>query len=327
MTNSVVFAVLILMGVPLGGPPVIRGAEGDCGQPMSTGSAPTATDALFVLRAAVGAATCVPCLCDVDNSGGARPVSATDALKVLSRAVGLPIVMNCPSCGSCYDELAPTCNGTCPVGLTCAPDPFDEGVCECLTECELGVPATCGGSCEVADGPPGRVCMTYGVSVAGVPIREGCVCAPPDTKVCAYASAPTCAGICPPGRVCTPGGGSGCVCEAQPLQPACAAAQSPTCGGTCDDGFLCEADGGSCRCVPFIKQAETCWDADAPICGGACSSGKLCAVDMGSDCQCFNRCELSDAPACGGTCLDSGKTCGVYTIHLGTMSLDYCYCM
>jgi hypothetical protein len=66
----------------------------DCGDPTgATGI--TASDALFVLAAAVGAETCLPCVCDVDGSGS---VSATDALAILFRAVGLPIEFQCPPC-------------------------------------------------------------------------------------------------------------------------------------------------------------------------------------------------------------------------------------
>ena len=202
------------------------------------------------MKAAVGAATCDPCQCDVDNSGGANPVTATDALRILRRAVGLPIALSCPSRGgpSCYEQSAPTCNGSCPTGLTCGPSLLDPGACKCLTECERGTMPACGGSCSGAEGPPGQVCMIFRIfsqSSQGVPVREGCVCAPPDAKFCSYASAPACAGVCPSGRICIPDGGGGCVCEAQPLQPPCGAAQSPTCAGTCNNGFLREVGAAS----------------------------------------------------------------------------------
>ncbi len=69
----------------------------DCGDPDDSG-ARTATDALFVLRAAVGTAQCDPCLCNVDASSGANPVTATDALRLLRVAVGQPVVLTCPVC-------------------------------------------------------------------------------------------------------------------------------------------------------------------------------------------------------------------------------------
>jgi hypothetical protein len=71
-------------------------AQGDCGQPLSTGSGPSASDALFVLRAAIGLDTCDACVCDVDATG---TVTAGDALLVLKRAVGENIAMACVQCG------------------------------------------------------------------------------------------------------------------------------------------------------------------------------------------------------------------------------------
>jgi hypothetical protein len=68
---------------------------GDCGQPASTGDQPTASDALAVLRAAVGTESCAVCTCDADGSGG---VAATDALAVLRRAVGLSVPLLCAAC-------------------------------------------------------------------------------------------------------------------------------------------------------------------------------------------------------------------------------------
>jgi hypothetical protein len=56
----------------------------------------TATDALFVLEAAVGLETCDPCVCDPSGDGS---VSATDALIVLRAAVGIPQELGCPPCG------------------------------------------------------------------------------------------------------------------------------------------------------------------------------------------------------------------------------------
>jgi hypothetical protein len=55
----------------------------------------TATDALAILRAAVGQAlSCPPARCDTDNSGG---LLASDALRVLRFAVGIPVTLDCPA--------------------------------------------------------------------------------------------------------------------------------------------------------------------------------------------------------------------------------------
>ena len=55
----------------------------------------TATDALFVLQAAVGSQMCAPCVCDVNNSAG---TTSTDALIVLQASVGQPVSFTCPPC-------------------------------------------------------------------------------------------------------------------------------------------------------------------------------------------------------------------------------------
>jgi hypothetical protein len=54
-----------------------------------------ASDALFVLKAAVGSLQCPLCTCDVDNSGA---ITASDALRTLKKAVGQPVTMTCPAC-------------------------------------------------------------------------------------------------------------------------------------------------------------------------------------------------------------------------------------
>jgi YD repeat-containing protein len=54
----------------------------------------TATDALGVLRTAVGTGSCALSICDVDGSGS---ISATDALAVLRAAVGIGGPLGCGS--------------------------------------------------------------------------------------------------------------------------------------------------------------------------------------------------------------------------------------
>jgi hypothetical protein len=63
-----------------------------CGDFNGDGSV-SATDALGVLNAAVGLASCDVEECDIDGSGG---ITATDALSALNAAVGQEIVMACP---------------------------------------------------------------------------------------------------------------------------------------------------------------------------------------------------------------------------------------
>ena len=50
---------------------------------------------LLSMRAGVGAAECAECRCDVNSAGG---ISATDALLILRAAVGQPVALTCPSC-------------------------------------------------------------------------------------------------------------------------------------------------------------------------------------------------------------------------------------
>lgn len=91
-----VAAVVAAAGLTTAAPALA--AVGDCGQPVSDSVLPKASDALFVLRAAVGSEVCELCICDVDASGDVR---ASDALRVLKAAVGIEIVLDCgPGCGS-----------------------------------------------------------------------------------------------------------------------------------------------------------------------------------------------------------------------------------
>jgi hypothetical protein len=66
----------------------------DCGDIDDSGRL-TASDALFILRAAVGTVDCASCLCDVDQTGGGP--KAGDALRVLRIAVGQPLELGCPA--------------------------------------------------------------------------------------------------------------------------------------------------------------------------------------------------------------------------------------
>jgi cysteine-rich repeat protein len=68
-----------------------------CGIPRSpTATEPLTSDALFVLRTAVGVVDCDLRVCDVNDSG---EVNTSDALAVLRSAVGQPVELNCPPQG------------------------------------------------------------------------------------------------------------------------------------------------------------------------------------------------------------------------------------
>ena len=86
--------VLDLSGTDIFGRRLAIPEEELCGDPDQDAGI-TATDALFVLRAAVGAETCFSCICDVDDSGR---VTALDALMELDVAVGRELTLACASC-------------------------------------------------------------------------------------------------------------------------------------------------------------------------------------------------------------------------------------
>jgi len=77
-----------------------------CGQPSGSGATPVASDTLYILNTAVGndSAPCPLCVCDVTGDGF---IFATDGLKVLRAAVGLPETLSCPN--SATDECK-TCD-------------------------------------------------------------------------------------------------------------------------------------------------------------------------------------------------------------------------
>lgn len=89
--------------------------NGDCGQPLSTGAIPSASDALFVLRTAVGVDTCDLEVCDVDSS---CRVTASDALRILRAAVGQGVTLNCSGCGPSTTTTSTTTTTT--IALTSA---------------------------------------------------------------------------------------------------------------------------------------------------------------------------------------------------------------
>jgi len=86
---------LCSLGLLLSVASTAAGAQGDCGQPITSGASPTASDALAVLRTAVGSSACEICVCDVDGSGS---IVASDALATLRRAVGQNVALACLAC-------------------------------------------------------------------------------------------------------------------------------------------------------------------------------------------------------------------------------------
>jgi len=72
---------------------IFRASACACGAPASREDTPVASDAQFALRAAVGSALCSLCECDANDS---TTVTATDALLILKFAVGQDVEIDCP---------------------------------------------------------------------------------------------------------------------------------------------------------------------------------------------------------------------------------------
>ncbi|HYC54066.1 MAG TPA: hypothetical protein VEL28_03920, partial [Candidatus Binatia bacterium] len=78
---------------------------GDCGKPVKgvqSNGAPSASDSLYTLRAAVGSKVCAKYICDVD---GNDKVQASDSLLVLRASVGSSSLddLQCPPCPTTGD--------------------------------------------------------------------------------------------------------------------------------------------------------------------------------------------------------------------------------
>ena len=69
-----------------------------CGQPISDGPLPVATDALHALRSSVRLETCPACVCDAN---GDSRTTATDALVILIKALGGSVDLACPPVTDC----------------------------------------------------------------------------------------------------------------------------------------------------------------------------------------------------------------------------------
>lgn len=97
MTNRFqrILAAVLTGGLMLAAPTLSSAAQGDCGQPNSSGTKPSASDALAILKEAVGQDTACdaePCICDINSSGS---TTAADALLALKVAVGQDVEFAC----------------------------------------------------------------------------------------------------------------------------------------------------------------------------------------------------------------------------------------
>jgi hypothetical protein len=73
---------------------LMTGVASECGDANDDGAVNT-TDALFTLRTSTGLETCDLCRCDVNSNG---TITAPDAQRVLTFAVGNDVDLTCPAC-------------------------------------------------------------------------------------------------------------------------------------------------------------------------------------------------------------------------------------
>ncbi|HEY2772420.1 MAG TPA: hypothetical protein VGK20_00075 [Candidatus Binatia bacterium] len=201
-------------------------ANGDCGQPQTVGSAPTAADALFVLETSVGTKTCTLCVCDVNNSG---TVTASDALLVLQSAVDLPVSLNCPT--GCVDGdaqcpgvaqfalFAKVRPGPCTTNADCQPfSSCDTSLHRCTTVTDLDTGWTGLAQNQDIDDPiPARLFVDcHGPAPCGEctitghdPSLGDCRCADDNRKIC-FKVAEVDNDVC---------GGQECICNFGPPSP------------------------------------------------------------------------------------------------------------
>jgi hypothetical protein len=100
----------LLIALAWTGPAPSRAAQGDCGQPMTDGSAPTSSDCLVMLRVSIGLGACdPPCICDVNATA---TVTAADALLCLKKAVGQDLELLCLCAGQSTTTSGPTSTST-----------------------------------------------------------------------------------------------------------------------------------------------------------------------------------------------------------------------
>jgi hypothetical protein len=118
-----VHAALLLAPVAEAGP---VGPQFSCGDIVNPKPTITASDALSILRAAVGLENHPLCAADTDGNGA---IAASDALRTLRKAVGQSVAMICPFC-------CPLCDCT-PQQITLALEDVD--TCD---ECIPRVPAS-----------------------------------------------------------------------------------------------------------------------------------------------------------------------------------------
>jgi hypothetical protein len=191
-------AILAATIVLLDGRELAQAAQSECGQPVSNGDAPTASDSLFTLQAAVGFRLCDVCVCDVNGDG---VVSASDGLAMLSAATGLDVPLLCPEC-----DAAAQCPGIAQFALfsgtrgPCATNDDCGGIAVCnpmLSRCQTATAVDSGWTGIAHDGDtndivPARLILDCeGPAPCGEcaivdldPLLQNCRCADDNRQVC-----------------------------------------------------------------------------------------------------------------------------------------------
>lgn len=204
-----------------------------CGQPIALGDSPTAADALYILRTAVGLETCNRCVCDVNDSG---QITATDAQLDLQSAVGILTVDDCPACDPTGAECpgvvqfallgkirgACAANADCPAFSVCDPS---VGRCRTATDSDIGWTGLAHNA-DINDPVPARLFLDCtGPAPCGQctitghdPSLGNCRCAADNRQVCTTVAGPD-------EQFC---GGGKCECYFGPPMPL-SSGNTPTC--------------------------------------------------------------------------------------------------
>jgi hypothetical protein len=268
--------------------PAIHAENGDCGIPFTSGAVPKASDALFVLRSAVGLVDCALCVCDVNSSD---EITTTDALLDLRKVVGQNVALDCPACtasGVCPAVVEWTTHsgygGACSKNADCAAGACIGGSCRTGTRIDIGWTGTGHGG-DLSDGSTLRLevdCPGNGGScgdcvVSGFDTSDGsCRCANDSRRTCDGAFGPD-SGDCP---ACFAGAYVGFACSSN------VDCDAGTCSRRCDNdpSIVCErgSDCGGGTCVQAKK----------------CSNGKGCFVDTDctGTCTAASPCTCYDGP-------------------------------
>jgi len=316
---------------------------GDCGQPTSRGaSTPSATDSLFVLRAAVGIGTCKPCVCDTDASG---LIAATDALAILRSAVGLGPSLACgavcdPLCGDGLIDLgedcdssgeSDSCDADCTVaycsdgtlnslaGEICDEGPDSAGCDADCTPTRCGddvINPSAGEQCEDGNAVDGDGCDTSctltacgnGIVTAGEACDDGGPSAACDSD-CTPALCGDGIRNAAAGEGCDAAGGDSVTCDLDCTVAFCGDRRTnPLAGEACDDGNTSDGDGCEASCVVTpacgngFREGSELCDDGNFVSGDGCS--EACATETCTDVGGAIRCLACPA----GTVPDAAAT-------------------